>query len=268
MKKRKGIAVLLILILSLAVTACGNRYGVKEGESYIYCMNTDKTGLVKVAAKISGNSVIKKAESVIDEMKKPTNEIEYTQVIPEQVKLLSCALKGSILEIDFSEEYYEVKSLDEKLMRAAIVQSLLQIDGIDAVSVRVEGEPLKDDEGNEVGLMNGDDIVDTTGSSLSSYQSDTLKLYFADQNGSKLVKQEVDVHYSSNVLKEKLIVEKLMQGPSEEGAYPTINPAANLLSVTTKDGICYVNFDSTFLISAYDVLPEITIYSIVDSLVE
>ena len=254
MKKRKGIAVLLILILSLAVTACGDRYGVKEGESYIYCMNTDKTGLVKVAAKISGNSAIKKAESVIDEMKKPTNEIEYTQAIPEQVKLLDCALKGSILEINFSEEYYEVKSLDEKLMRAAIVQSLLQIDGIDAVS--------------EVGLRNGDDIVDTTGSSLSSYQSDTLKLYFADQNGSKLVKQKVDVHYSSNVLKEKLIVEKLMQGPSEEGAYPTINPAANLLSVTTKDGICYVNFDSTFLISAYDVLPEITIYSIVDSLVE
>ena len=61
MKKRKGIAVLLILILSLAVTACGDRYGVKEGESYIYCMNTDKTGLAKVAAKISGNSAIKKA---------------------------------------------------------------------------------------------------------------------------------------------------------------------------------------------------------------
>ena len=182
--------------------------------------------------------------------------------------MLDCTLKGSILEINFSEEYYEVKSLDEKLMRAAIVQSLLQIDGIDAVSIRVEGEPLKDNEGNDVGLMNEDDIVDATGSSLSSYQTDTLTLYFADQNGSKLVKQEVDVHYSSNVLKEKLIVEKLMQGPSEEGAYPTINPAANLLSVTTKDGICYVNFDSTFLISAYDVLPEITIYSIVDSLVE
>ena len=115
MKKRKGIAVLLILILSLAVTACGDRYGVKEGESYIYCMNTDKTGLVKVAAKISGNSAIKKAESVIDEMKKPTNEIEYTQAIPEQVKLLDCALKGSILEINFSEEYYEVKSCGQQL---------------------------------------------------------------------------------------------------------------------------------------------------------
>jgi germination protein M len=34
MKKRKGIAVLLILILSLAVTACGDHYEVEEGESY------------------------------------------------------------------------------------------------------------------------------------------------------------------------------------------------------------------------------------------
>ena len=57
----------------------------------------------------------------------------------------------------------------------------------------------------------------------------------------------MDVRYSSNVSKEKLIVEKLIQGPSGTEAYPTINPNTNLLSVTTKDGICYVNFDSTFL---------------------
>ena len=68
--------------------------------------------------------------------------------------------------------------------------------------------------------------------------------------------------------REKLIVEKLMQGPSGSDAYPTINPDANLLSVTIKDGICYVNFDSTFLTGAYDVLPEVTIYSIVNSLIE
>ncbi len=74
-------------------------------------------------------------------MKKPTNEIEYTGNSGTG-EIFRLCLKGSILEINFSEEYYEVKSLDEKLMRAAIVQSLLQIDGIDAVSVRVEGEPL------------------------------------------------------------------------------------------------------------------------------
>lgn len=64
-----------------------------------------------------------------------------------------------------------------------------------------------------------------------------------------------------------MIVEKLMQGP-ESGAYPTINPNANLLGVTIKDDICYVNFDSTFLNGEYDILPKLTIYSIVNSLVE
>lgn len=77
----------------------------------------------------------------------------------------------------------------------------------------------------------------------------------------------MDVRYSSNVPKEKLIVEKLMQGPTGNGAYPTINPDTNLLSVTIKDHVCYVNFDSTFLTSVYDVLPEITIYSLVDSII-
>lgn len=52
-----------------------------------------------------------------------------------------------------------------------------------------------------------------------------------------------------------MIVEKLMQGP-ESGAYPTINPNANLLGVTIKDDICYVNFDSTFLNGEYDILVE------------
>ena len=122
-------------------------------------------------------------------------------------------------------------------------------------------------DGAVIGLMNEDDFVENTGSSLSSYQSGTLTLYFANKKGDKLVEQKMDVRYSSNVPKEKLIVEKLMQGPTGNGAYPTINPDTNLLSVTIKDHVCYVNFDSTFLTSVYDVLPEITIYSLVDSII-
>mgnify|MGYP002243832114 CR=1 FL=1 len=71
----------------------------------------------------------------------------------------------------------------------------------------------------------------------------------------------MEVRYNSNISREKLIVEKLMKGPETSAAKATINPDTNLLSVTTKDGICYVNFDKTFLKGAYDVKPQVRLFS-------
>lgn len=267
MKKRTVICA-GCLCLSVLLASCGKRTDVEKGDPFIYCLNADRTGLTKVAYDFSQGDASEEAEAVLGELKKPAGEIEYTAPIPKEVEVQECKLRGSILDVDFNSAYLEMGALEEKLVRAAVVQSLVLIDGVNAVSFTVDGEMLKDRSGVPVGLMNADDFVENTGSSPSAYQTDTLTLYFADKDGSSLVPQERDVRYSSNVSREKLIVEKLVQGPSGSGAYPTINPDANLLSVTIKDGICYVNFDSTFLTGAYDVLPEVTIYSIVNSLIE
>ena len=53
-----------------------------------------------------------------------------------------------------------------------------------------------------------------------------------------------------------------------EEAYPTINPATKVVSVTVSDGTCYVNLDKEFLTQIYKVDANVTIYSIVNSLVE
>ena len=96
-----------------------------------------------------------------------------------------------------------------------------------------------------------------------------LQQYLVDNDGNINFPVLGELHVGGLTKKatEQMIVEKLMQGP-ESGAYPTINPNANLLGVTIKDDICYVNFDSTFLNGEYDILPKLTIYSIVNSLVE
>lgn len=264
---RKYIVSAVCLLTAVLVAGCGGRTDVGEGESFIYGLNADRTGLVKVRYDISGEEAEKAAEDMLSELKKPAEDIEYTAPLPEEVEINSCKLRGSILDVDFSGEYLETDVLEEKLIRAAVVQSLVKIDGINAVLFTVEGEELKDSSGAPAGLLNEDDFVENTGSSLGAYQTDTLTLYFADESGEKLVAEEIEVRHSTNVSREKLIVERLMQGPKDSG-FPVINPSANLLSVTIKDGICYVNFDSTFLTGAYDVLPEVTIYSIVNSLVE
>ena len=266
--KRKIMLLAGCLCLSVMLASCGKRTDVEKEDPFIYCLNEDRTGLTKISYDFPEGNAEETARAVLEELKEPAEEIEYTAPIPKEVKVQGCRLRGSILDVDFNSAYLEMGALEEKLVRAAVVQSLVLIDGINAVSFTVDGEMLKDSTGFPVGLMNEDDFVENTGSSPTAYQTDTLTLYFADKEGDSLVPREVDVRYSSNVSREKLIVEKLMQGPSGSGAYPMINPDANLLSVTIKDGICYVNFDSTFLTGAYDVLPEVTVYSIVNSLVE
>ena len=66
------------------------------------------------------------------------------------------------------------------------------------------------------------------------------------------------------------MVEELILGPSGqiEGLYPSVNPQTKIINVMTKDGICYVNLDSSFLSAVNNVSTEISIYSIVNSLIE
>lgn len=271
MKKKKRIWLpgLAFCCLMCLLCACAGRPGTKEGtDDFIYCLNRDKTGLFKVECDIPKGTAQEAAGAVLEYMAQPSEDIQYMAAIPEDVKVNFMKVDHDIAYLDFSESYYDLPSIEEKLVRAAVVQSLVRLDGISGVWITVEQDILKNKSGAAFGVMNGDDFVQNTGSGPSSYEQTTLTLFFANEEGDKLVRQQVDVRYNSNISKEKLIVEKLMGGPRKGGGYPTVNPAAALLSVTIKEGTCYVNFDSEFLNSVYDVRPEITVYSIVDSLLE
>ena len=101
--------------------------------------------------------------------------------------------------VDFNSAYLEMETIHEKLVRSALVQSLLQVDQVAGVWISVEGNALKETDGKVVGILNEDDFVENTGSSLNSYQTTTLKLYFANESGSKLVEQTVEAKYNSNL---------------------------------------------------------------------
>lgn len=270
MKNREKILLLVCLVCSVffGTLACTGQKEVNPEEDFVYCLNSEETGLVKVPCELAKDSPKKAAESALKGMSEPSENIEYLPSIPEGVELNNLKVERAIAYVDFSGAYLDIPSIREKLVRAAVVQSLVRLEGISGVVISVNEETLKNESGNSFGVLNEDDFVQNTGSSPSSYEKTTLTLFFANETGDGLVRQQMDVKYNSNISKEKLIVEKLMQGPRKSGAFPTVNPAATLLSVTIKEGICYVNFDAEFLNSVYDVRPEITIYSIVDSVIE
>ena len=179
-------------------------------------------------------------------------------------------LQESLLVLDVSEEYRNIAPTTEVLVRAAIVRTLTQIPGVEHVAMTVKGEALTDALGMPVGPMAADLFIDNAGDEINAYEKVWLTLYFANETGDKLVSTSVRKVYNSNISLEKLVVESLIAGPGadSEGIFPVINPNTKVLSVTVKDGTCYVNLDDSFMTQIYNVTGDVTIYSIVDSLAE
>lgn len=257
-----------VLLPVLFVCGCGRGTAPEGAREYIYYVNADGTGLIKEEYEISGEGVEEQVDEALGELRKETDSLDYKSACPGNVYIKGWKLEDSDLEIDFSESYKEMDAGEELLLRAATVYTLVQVGGVAYVKFTVEGEELCGSDGKEIGYMNRDTFVENTGSSLHSYQDGNIHLFFADKAGNKLVEEEVSVRYNSNMSVEKLIVEQLIKGPSTEGAYPTVSPKTKILGVSVRDGICYVNFDEEFLNAGYHISPEVTVYSVVNSLVE
>lgn len=69
-----------------------------------------------------------------------------------------------------------MKPTEEILTRAAIAKTLLQLSQY--VTFTVDGKPLVDASGANVGAMNLDSFVENPGEQINSSQKATLKLYF------------------------------------------------------------------------------------------
>lgn len=266
MKKR--ILGALCAVLLFVITGCSTDAKLDDTGTFIYNISSDGNALNKMEYHIVETDEKKAITSMLDALAKKPNDIEYKSAIPSDVKVLNFEIQDKQLQLNFNGAYANLSEVEEVLCRAAVVQSLVQIKGIEYVSFYVEEAPIINNQGVPIGLMSKDDFVKNTGTSVHSYQAATLQLYFANKAGDKLVKETVHVKYSSNMSMEKLIVERLMKGPDMDEAYPVIPKETKLLGISIKNGICYVNFDKEFLTTTYDLKPKIPIYAIANSLIE
>ena len=108
--------------------------------------------------------------------------------------------------------------------------------------------------------------MENPGEQIHSYQNAVIDLYFANEAGNALVKETREVHYSSNISLEKLVMERLIAGPKGSALKRTIPEETKLINISVVDGSCYVNLDDGFKNQNYEVQEPIVIYSIVNSL--
>jgi germination protein M len=112
--------------------------------------------------------------------------------------------------------------------------------------------------------MTEEDFIDSTGADTNY----PVILYFANQDGDALVEYEFNIKYNGSSTIEENVIKQLINGPTEIGMYDTIPEGTTLLNVSTKEGICYVDFNEKFLDKLPNITDKIAIYSIVNTLVE
>ncbi len=177
-------------------------------------------------------------------------------------------LSNGDLTLYLSGDYYALDNLTQVLSRAAIVKTLTQIDGLDTVTIYVNDQPLVNANGTALGTLSADMFIEDFGQETDSLLSTDLNLYFSSADGTTLIREKRKVYYSSNVTLEKVVLEELMDGPQIDNAIAAIPAGTKLNSVSVTDGICYVNFDSSFETAIAGVTENVTVYSIVNSLAE
>jgi len=269
-KVKKLFSCAVILAVMAVFAACGREEQVQEGTVYqIYYVNNDETRIITREYATTSAGQEKLFEELAGQLGTKSEKMEYQAPLAGSYSIVGHTLADGLLTLDFDEKYRELQGTREVLVRAAIVRTLVQIPGVERITFTIAGEQLLDSSGAAVGTMAQDSFIDNAGNEINAYEKVNLRLYFANEEGSLLVEEtQRNVVYNSNISMEKLVVEKLVEGPKAAGSYPTINPATKIVGVTVKDGICYVNLDEAFLSQPYNVTSDVTIYSITNSLVE
>lgn len=269
-KRKKLFSCAMILAVMVVLAACGKEEQVQEGTVYkIYYVNNEETRIINREYVTTSVDQEQLFEELTGQLELKSDKMEYQAPLAESYSIIGHSLEEGLLTLDFDQQYKKLQGTREVLVRAAIVRTLVQISGVDRITFTIDGEQLLDNSGVAVGTMAADTFIENAGNEINAYEKVNLRLYFANEDGNLLVEEnQRNVVYNSNISLEKLVVEKLVEGPKATGSYPTVNPATKIVSVTVKDGTCYVNLDESFLSQPYNVTSDVTIYSITNSLVE
>ena len=267
---KKIVKLLLFFLCLLGLTSCGQEQQDNANIYSIYYVSNSETKVEIHEYVMQSDSEEEQLQELIDCLSAVPDKLEYKAPLSMGFQVLSVSVEEGKVLLDVSAAYKELPATTEGLVRAAIVRTLTQLPHIDYVGITVEGTQLYDNIGELVGWMNAERFINNDGNEINTYELIKVKLYFANADGDKLIAAYREKHYSTNTPLERFVVEELIAGPSGQvtGIYPTINSETKIINVMTKDGICYVNLDASFLTVENNVSTEVAVYSIVNSLVE
>lgn len=242
--------------------------------SYIYCLDSNETKIEGEKYTIKSKNTDKMIHELLHKMRKEPETVSLKNALSDSITLDDYTLTNSgELSLYWTASYTNYTGPSEVLRRAAIVKTLCQVPDVKNVQFYVAGQPLTDSNMNTIGFMTADTFVDNTGD-MEYTQNTTLNMYFASVSGTSLVEVPVKITYDASIPLEQLALKQLIKGPSSVGGISntrmqaTIPSGTKVNKISVKDNTCYLDLSSDFLDKRDNISDEVTIYSVVNTLVE
>lgn len=258
---RRFLAALLTAALLLSLAACGSTNSAGQLRLYYPAELSTKSrstgGGDAIASvqvdwqQIGGDQLGRQqqAQYIMEQLLGACKASGFTSPVPDGTALRSCTVTGGTVSVDLSSEYDHLTGIDRTIADYCITLSLMQLTGILAVRLTVEGE-LPADRTNEVYtseevlLTSPEDIVRTV----------KVVLYFPDQTG-QLVGEERRLTVYEGETIAQAVVKALTERPMDSygGLDEPLLPAEfTALGANTEGGTCYLNLPSSVTV----LLPE------------
>ena len=269
-KVKKKVWIVVFCMWAVLLAACGKAEDKGKNTYQVYYLSNSATRVEMHPHEMEADTLEARLQELLECLSTNPVKLEYRAPLSMGFEMLDVKLEDGRVQIDVSQAYEDLPVTTEVLVRAAIVRTLTQLEGVSMVLITVEGDPLYDSTGGVISWMGANQFIDNDGNEINTYELARVRLYFAGESGTELIGTYREKRYSTNMSLERFVVEELIAGPSGQTGelYPSINPNTKILSVMTRDGVCYVNLDENFLTVVNNVSTDVSIYSIVNSLIE
>lgn len=270
--------VLLLAMMALLAAGCRQEHNtvgeeagsLEPGWIYLYYLNANADGFVKVPYKPehSDNPVTAITEIIYQlSTTEESNTDQYKASVPGTIMINTITvLDNHLINIDFGEAYRQLPAVDEALLRASVVQSVLQLEGVDSVTFSVNGASLLGTNSVPVGPMDQTTFL-TSGNEkdLYSYELE-LTLYYANASGDRLVPVKKTIRVTENLSPEMAALYELKHPPTDRGLLSPLPENLRILSTETVDNICYVDLSPEIEEISSGITEEVKVYSMVNTL--
>ena len=267
MKRGRWIAFLVVIMAMLMLVGCNDDSPELTENTYeVYYLGGEAYSLTTEKREIVGADVKERAFKLLEAMKQPEKVQNSSLFAKAELVSRITVEQGNLLNVYMNEQYGLLSVANEVLLRAGIVKTLVQLEGVQYVAIYVNEQPLIDVTGKTVGIMSAESFLDSRGENLSNYEQVMLTVYYGNAAGTGLTETSRETTISGTFSKERQVVNALLAGPETSDMLATMPQGTSLLSVSVKNNICYVNFSGGFLTGDLAVSPYVTIYSLVNSL--